>query len=486
MISRLTRFQLVAFVVIAAVMVTYGAIAYLNVPRLLGIGRHAVSVELPDGAGLYPNGIVTLRGVTIGQVDDVALTDTGAVAHIQISDDYDIPEDSLVEVRSTSAVGEQYINFEPRKQAGPFVADDTVIPAAAVTLPDPIGGVLAKVDNLVQSVPADKLNTTVDELYAALNGAGPDIRRLIDSAGGLTESAEQALPETLGLIDDAEGVLETQTRTGDDLQSAVRNLADFTTQLQESDPALRGTLDKAPPFLDEVSGLFDDLRPTLPGLLTDLTSVGQVTRVYIPHLAQTLTILPSTINNPAGAVASSRVPGTTRIDFDLVVNDPPSCTTGFIQERRAPTDYSYAPPGKDVYCKVAQDNPQAVRGARNAPCPEGSPDAARAANARDCGWDFQSKEEDDAAAAEAIEFQKQIYATNPRSVVESGRVPPGRTNTDPETAGRPQALSQAPYDLATGVFLAPGAGGPMIFGDALPAGPKDWQGIFLDPLGVTT
>jgi phospholipid/cholesterol/gamma-HCH transport system substrate-binding protein len=50
---------------------------------------------------------------------------------------------------------------------------------------------------------------------------------------------------------------------------------------------------------------------------------------------------------------------------------PPPCTTGFLpaQQQRVPTfeDYPDRPPG-DVYCRVPQDAPFNVRGARNLPC----------------------------------------------------------------------------------------------------------------------
>jgi len=50
---------------------------------------------------------------------------------------------------------------------------------------------------------------------------------------------------------------------------------------------------------------------------------------------------------------------------------PPPCTTGFLpaQQQRVPTfeDYPDRPPG-EVYCRVPQDAPFNVRGARNLPC----------------------------------------------------------------------------------------------------------------------
>lgn len=176
---------------------------YLNVPRMLGIGRNAVTLELPAGAGLYTNGVVTLRGVTIGQVDEVRLTPTGVEADIQVLDDHPIPVDSAVEVRSVSAVGEQYVNFEPRTTAGPFIEDGAVVPADRVVLPTTTGELLEKANALAASVPGQKLNATVDDLGKAFAGSGDDLQRLIDSLDLLTTEAQANLDPTVRLIEDA-------------------------------------------------------------------------------------------------------------------------------------------------------------------------------------------------------------------------------------------------------------------------------------------
>ncbi len=59
------------------------------------------------------------------------------------------------------------------------------------------------------------------------------------------------------------------------------------------------------------------------------------------------------------------------LSFNLNINLPPPCTTGFLpaQQRRVPTfeDYPSRPAG-DLYCRVPQDSWLNVRGAHNIPC----------------------------------------------------------------------------------------------------------------------
>jgi len=56
--------------------------------------------------------------------------------------------------------------------------------------------------------------------------------------------------------------------------------------------------------------------------------------------------------------------------FNLVVSDPPACTVGFLppSQWRSPADTRIVDTPDGLYCKLPQDSPIAVRGARNYPC----------------------------------------------------------------------------------------------------------------------
>ena len=72
-----------------------------------------VRIPLAESGGLLPNQDVTLRGVPIGRVESVGLTDSGVVAHMRLNTDTEVPENVTATVKSVSAVGEQYIDLVP-------------------------------------------------------------------------------------------------------------------------------------------------------------------------------------------------------------------------------------------------------------------------------------------------------------------------------------------------------------------------------------
>ena len=189
--------------------------SYLQVPTWLGIGKISVSLELPAAGGLYQYANVTYRGKQIGSVTSIRLTTTGAEALLSLDDQPRIPADLTAEVRSVSAIGEQYVDLRPRDASAPFLGDGSVIPVTATRIPQPVGPMLDKLSTLLESVPEEKLRTLVDETFTAFDGADYDLGSLLDSSATITGAMDATADQTRTLIDDAQPVLDAQVRSAD-------------------------------------------------------------------------------------------------------------------------------------------------------------------------------------------------------------------------------------------------------------------------------
>ena len=384
---RLVRYQLIAFFVVTVLGISYAMASYVGLGRIFGVGQYHVTVNLPAAGGLYANAAVTERGVTVGKVNGLHLTHQGVAADISLNNGTQIPSDLRAAVANTSAVGEQYLQLTPQASGGPYLTAGSVIPAREVSLPPDPSTTLADVNALLQSVPTQQLNTTVNELYKAFNGTGPDLGRLLDSSEQLITAAQQNLAPTRQLINQSQTVLGTQAANSANIANFSRNLNLFTTQLRKSNADLAGTLDQAPGTVTQLNALVSQLQPTVPLLLGNLTSVGQVLRVYLPNLRQTIVILPADINDLTSIGYNSPVPGAINAYIRMQGNNPPPCTAGYQSTIRQPTDTGYkAAPSPQPYCTVPRDSPQQIRGAHNDPCPNNP--SLGSASAAGCGLDF--------------------------------------------------------------------------------------------------
>jgi phospholipid/cholesterol/gamma-HCH transport system substrate-binding protein len=376
-LTRRIRIQLAVFAVIAVIALSVYAFGYMRVPStFFGVGRYTVTVQLPQAGGLYEGGNVTYRGVEVGRIQDVRLTNSGVEAVLRLKSGAAIPADLSAEVHSMSAVGEQYINLLPRSDKGPRLKNGDVISAARTSIPPPIDPLLAATTAGLNAIPRDSLKTVVDESYVAFGGLGPELSRLVSGATTLASDARKNLDSLVTLIDESKPVLDSQAESSDEIAKWAAHAATITKQLQTNDHAVQGILQKGPAAADETRALFDRLQPTLPIVLANLVSTGEVALTYRDNIEAILVELPQ---GAAVFQAVTLANWNTKQDyrganlsFNLNINLPPPCTTGFlpIQQQRAASleDFPERPAG-NLYCRIPQDSTlTAVRGARNLPC----------------------------------------------------------------------------------------------------------------------
>ncbi|MBB3603691.1 virulence factor Mce-like protein [Mycolicibacterium sp. BK556] len=371
MLTRFVRNQLIIFTIASVVGIGVMVVAYLQVGTLLGIGKITVTLQLPRTGGLYQFSNVTYRGVQLGKVTEVRPTRTGAEATMSLDTNPKVPADLEARVLSVSAVGEQYVDLVPRTDSGPYLQDGSVISVKDARIPQAVGPMLDQTNQLLKSIPTARIPDLLNSTYQAFNGAGDDLTTLNDSASKLAADFSGTADQARTLVEDSRPLLDGQLASTDAIRTWARSLAGITDQLNTNDPQWRGILANGPGAADEATALLNQVKPTLPVLLANLTTLGQVGVTYHKSLEQLLVLLPpyigsiqavgSPLNNPTGMTLG---------DFTLTISDPPACTVGFLppSQWRSPEDTSDADTPDGLYCKLPQDSPTAVRGARNYPC----------------------------------------------------------------------------------------------------------------------
>lgn len=369
-LTRFVRIQLTIFAVLTVIGLVVMAGSYVHLPAMVGIGRYRVTVQLAATGGLYPTANVAYRGTNVGKVDEVRLTPDGVDARLSINSDYKIPSDVDAYVKSVSAVGEQYVDLVPVDHPrGGNLGNGSVIAVQRTRLPQDVGAMLDQADRLLASVQNTKLRQLIDDAFVAFNGAGPDLQKFIDSASLLVQEAQANTQQTKDLLNKIGPLLDTQNRSADAVRTWTHDLATVTDQLRQHDPSLSQLLERTPSAAAKVSKTFQDMKPTLPLLLSNLVSVGQVGVTYHAGLEQILVVYPPLLASLLTVIRGPTEYGA-MVDFMLGLDDPPGCTTGFLppEQRRSPADTSETDSPSGMYCKVPQNAKEAVRGIRNTPC----------------------------------------------------------------------------------------------------------------------
>ncbi|MGE0217454.1 MCE family protein [Mycolicibacterium sp.] len=383
MLTRFIRIQLVLFSILTVLALAVLGLYYLRLPSMMGIGQYTLYAELPRSGGLYPTGNVTYRGTQIGKVTAVEPTETGAKATMSIENGVKIPVDTIAEVHSVSAIGEQYLDLVPTSDSGQYLSPGQTITDS--TVPSEVGPALDAANEGLAVLPKEKIDSLLTETSTAVGGLGPALQRLVDSTTNIAEGFRDNLPQVNDIIANSAPILDSQVQSGEAIEQWSRNLNVIAGQAAEQDPALRSGLQQAAPTLDQVSTVFSDVQDALPQTLANLSVVIDMLKRYNKGVEQALVILPQ---GAALSQAGTIFENEGLLHFGLSINQPPPCLTGFLpaSEWRSPADTSMAPLPSGTYCKIPKDfQANVVRGARNYPCADVP--GKRAATPRECRSD---------------------------------------------------------------------------------------------------
>ncbi|MGV9671869.1 MULTISPECIES: MCE family protein [unclassified Gordonia (in: high G+C Gram-positive bacteria)] len=369
-LSRLARLQIAAILIIGLAVSVFAGIRYVHLNRLAGIGVYTVTASLPDSGGIFTNAEVTYLGVPVGRVGDLRLTADGVdVEMILDSSAPQVPASSVALVANRSAIGEQYIDLQPAAIDGEYLTDGASVTRSSV--PPRLEDVVSSAIDLTSSIPLDDLHTVITELGTAFAGQHENLPRLVDSLSALAAAGADNLPQTIGLIRDADVALATQEDQADAILTWSRGLDVVTATLATADPDLRRLLTTGSASATEISALVQNNGDDLATVVRQLADTAGTIEPATYTTATTFSLL-----SLLSGGAHSPAPGDGQIHFGIVLetNNPPACTRGYESTQRMIDEltrknpqfdirYDDFPFNTDAHCDVPLGNPTGVRGA---------------------------------------------------------------------------------------------------------------------------
>ena len=346
---------LAATLVVGVVYLTFGVFHLSPISSKI-----TVRVHFSISGGLLPQQEVMLRGVPVGKVNSVELTDNGVVAVAEIDGGVEIPQGGEVRVAGLSMAGEQYLDFRPTTDSGPFLVDGSEVSSDETSTPVPLASMLGNLDGMLAQIDPAQLEMMVAEL-----GVGPEgpkkLAAILDGGTFLVSTLDAVLPQTATLLRSSKVLLGTLGDVGPGLSSTTSNLSELLRGVEAKDAGLREFFDNTPSTLKSIDALIADNSPTMVQLLGNLTTVAQMAYLNVPALQEffaptyrqgsTLEAL-ATVFHDGGIWAFVNIYPRYSCDYNLP--RLPAMVPDF------PEPYLY------TYCDN-EDPSVLVRGARNAP-----------------------------------------------------------------------------------------------------------------------
>ena len=245
--------NLAAFAVVSVIVIVWSFTTLFEVDAL--DDPDFVTVEFESSPGLAKGFEVAYLGHAIGSVHSAGLRDGYSEVVLRIDKGKELPLAVDALARRKSAIGEPFVDLAPTPgtdpTTGPRLGDGDRIPLARTSSPISYGELFKSVDALLAAVDPDQVGTVVDELAAALDGRGDDIRRIITASRALTERT---------------------VANGDEIDQFLTDLGDITGVLADNRDALTRSIDA----FDAVTQVLDDTRSPIEELLQEGPSAIQL------------------------------------------------------------------------------------------------------------------------------------------------------------------------------------------------------------------
>ena len=239
-------------------------------------GYHVTGSFAAAGQGLLEGSDVKVRGVNVGEVDQIELVDNRAVITLRIEDRHRIPETVQAVIRPKTLFGEKFVDLTlgDDELSGPYLEDGG-------TIEDTLGGfelerVLAEAYPVIESIDPAELAVILDELATAGEGLGENINRSIVNGAVLARLQASNDAEVRQFLGDLALLSEELDRLAPDLIAGAEDLNVALPTLNERGDQLNAALTEIAGLSSDVADLLENNREFTENALTNGSKTLQI------------------------------------------------------------------------------------------------------------------------------------------------------------------------------------------------------------------
>jgi phospholipid/cholesterol/gamma-HCH transport system substrate-binding protein len=283
------------FVVFLAMIVAFvGYIASLGIRVSPPAKRTALSLDVADINNIVVESNVLLRGVGVGKVTRVDTTVAAATIHFYIDGQYQVPVDSDVRLENLSALGESYIEFEPRSSGGPVFRDGQRIASDSVKQPRSISELATSVVRVLNQLDPHQLSRVVSEADAGLPDPGFVLPNLARASLLLRNTTADFKGKGRELLDNFQVLLQNAGFVGPALARGTPPIRPLGTSIHVGwNSSVRISLTADPSDVLKLNSLLQRIQKFLDDRGVDLRVLGEATSANVKLIANALKNLDS-------------------------------------------------------------------------------------------------------------------------------------------------------------------------------------------------
>ncbi|NJR70532.1 MAG: MCE family protein [Synechococcales cyanobacterium CRU_2_2] len=327
--SRALREGSVGLLIVAGVGLFLGLAAWL---RNISLGRtsYSIWVEFEDVAGLKEGTPVNFRGVQIGSVRKIDVSNSLATARLEINRlDLKIPRDSFVSAQSSALIGDTSLDIDPlvtldgEDIPGPLSKDcsDSLILCDGSHIR---GEKVATLTDLI--IAMDELASLLGDadLVASLKNTAANAATATQGITKLTGNLSRLSDSVQGEVGTLSNTLKSAGRAADSAQVAARSIDSAANQFGTVATQASGLADKTSTLVGQASTLIEENRVALAKTLSDIGLASNTLRITLLELQPTFASIRTSdiVSDVAQLSKNMRVASANLRVASAMLNDP--------------------------------------------------------------------------------------------------------------------------------------------------------------------
>jgi phospholipid/cholesterol/gamma-HCH transport system substrate-binding protein len=291
---------------LAVFTVLFAAMTVWALSHIVSINKidkpYKLAADFPNTFGVIKNGEVTYLGVGYGTITGSKRVPGGVRVSMEVRTGHLIPAGSTANILRKSAIGEQYVDFEPPKgytgNKGPYYRPGDRVPMSRTTVPLEFSELLRSASNLIESVPPDAVATLMREGSLALDGRSQSLRDLAESGDKLSATLAQRTEALDRLATNNTRLTHVLTEHRSSLGQSLTDLKLLTESLKAAQANTSTVLDQGSQLLGQTADLVASQKGNLDCALKDLELVTDETNTprRLDELQALLQIGPAAFN----------------------------------------------------------------------------------------------------------------------------------------------------------------------------------------------
>ena len=191
-----------------------------------GKGSYTVTATFDDVGDLQKSGGVQVADVRVGKISSISLTpDFRAKVNMAIDRSIHVPKNSKALVRTTSLLGEKFIELRPM---GPPTAAPYLTNGDKITRTEQAPELEFFADSAIEllgAVNSSDVATLVQTGAEAFGGRGPELNRLIADLSTISGTLASRTQQLTAIIDNLDRGAQTLSAGAEDVKTLLTNLA---------------------------------------------------------------------------------------------------------------------------------------------------------------------------------------------------------------------------------------------------------------------